>query len=131
MDLQRRQLVPDKASDYLLEVLRSDFALGAKVLVHENQNSRDETEEESKTEDDQVTDTLGKRRFTSEEGGLPGVSGKGRDNVVLFKHGGCLDDLKSMTVQQNVCRRSSVVVVVDSLVEKARNEKQKIQNCGG
>jgi hypothetical protein len=54
-----------------------NLPLGSEILVQEHQNSGDNTEESTETEDDQVTDSLGKRRFSSEEGGLSIVSEEG------------------------------------------------------
>jgi hypothetical protein len=62
-----------------------NLPLGSEILVQEHQNSGDNTEESTETEDDQVTDSLGKRRFSSEEGGLSIVSEEGGVFVILYK----------------------------------------------
>jgi hypothetical protein len=62
-----------------------NLSLGSEILVQEHQNSGDNTEESTETEDDQVTDSLGKRRFSSEEGGLSIVSEEGGVFVILYE----------------------------------------------
>ena len=69
----------------LLEMFGGNLSLGSEILVQEHQTSGDNTEESTETEDDQVTDTLGKRRYSSEEGGLSIVSEEGGAIVILYE----------------------------------------------
>ena len=63
----------------LLEVLTGNVTVHTEILVHVDQDGGENTEKGTETKDDKVTNTLGKRRFSSEEGVLACILGKGRD----------------------------------------------------
>ena len=57
----------------LLKMLTCNLALGSKVSVQNDEGRGNDTEDNTKTNHDGKSDTLGQRRFTSEEGVLSGV----------------------------------------------------------
>lgn len=64
-----------------------DFTLGTEILVQQDKGSCDQTEEQSKSEHNQVSNTLRQRRFTSKEGGIPTVLEEGGEDVVFILDG--------------------------------------------
>lgn len=63
----------------LLEMFTGNVAVHSKVLVHVNKSGGDQTEEHTKTKDNQVANSFRERRLSSKEGVLALVPGKGRD----------------------------------------------------
>ena len=77
---------------YLLEVLTGDISHLSEVLVHEDENGGDDTEESTESEDDEVADALREGRLASEEGVLELVVREGGRELVRdvreVSHGG-------------------------------------------
>lgn len=78
-------------------MLRGNISVLAKVLVHEDDDGREDTEKSAESEDNQVTDTLREGRLPSEEGLL--------SEVLLVERGDDADTFKSSHVEFFLLKR--------------------------